>query len=168
MKKVLLLVSVLIFTSKAAFSFVDNKDSDAGTTNINTVSVTNFSLNKLGSQVKVSWFSTEGSNFESIVLEKAENIEDFKSLQSFRSFNSEKALRYISVDIKPAVGQNNYRLKIINKDGSETYSEVISIGVRPEVTKEVAPAPVKRKVQNNKYGLDTLNLFSSNQIINAA
>ncbi|WP_341228630.1 hypothetical protein [uncultured Arcticibacterium sp.] len=165
MKKVLLLVSVLVFTAQAAYSL---DDKNGGTTNNSAISVSNFSLNKLGSQVKVSWFSTEGSDFESIVLEKAENIEDFKSLQSFSSYNSAKALRYISVDLKPAVGQNNYRLKIVNKDGSETYSEVISIGVRPEVEKEVAPAPVKRKVENNNYGLDSLNLFSSSQMINAA
>lgn len=165
MKKVLLLVSVLIFTAQAAFSF-DNKK--GGTTNNNTVSVSNFSLNKLGSQVKVSWFSTEGSNFESIVLEKAENIEDFKSLQSFSSYNSAKALRYISVDLKPAVGQNNYRLKIVNKDGSETYSEVISIGVRPEVKKEVKSAPAKKKIQKDVYGLDKLNLLNPSPVINVA
>jgi hypothetical protein len=163
MKKLVLIITAFCFSLTSAFSF--NKIGNENVTGT-SIGITNFSLNSTGEQIMISWMAIEESDFEAIVLEKAENIEEFKSINTLKVFYSRAALRYNAVDTNPVMGQNNYRLRLVNKDGSVSYSEVISIGHRPLKNTNISP---KENVKSqDKFGLSSSQFFNQTLNHNAA
>jgi methionine-rich copper-binding protein CopC len=166
MKNLVLIISAFCFSVSAAYSFNTIKDSGTENASRSETGIANFSLNSSGDQIMISWLSIEQSDVETIELEKAENIEEFKSISTLKGFYSTAALRYNSVDMHPVMGQNNYRLRLVNKDGSVVYSEVISIGYRPQV--KIKHLPRKNVKSQDKYGLSTSYFLNQTLNPNAA
>jgi hypothetical protein len=104
-------------------------------TNFNTVltvpfplSLTDFKSFQDGPQIALNWASVNEQNFYGFNLERSfdglqfENIGEIK--EPIEVLNNKKL--YAFRDINPKSGQNYYRLKMIDTDGSEAYSAIIS------------------------------------------
>jgi hypothetical protein len=169
MKNLVLLILLFCFSATTAFSFDYDNGSEAENAAKSNRKVSSFGLDNLGDQIMISWFSVEESDVETIELEKAENIEEFKTIRTLKGFYSKRALRYNSVDQNPVMGQNNYRLRLVKKDGSASYTDVISIGFRP-VKKENSQLKqnVNSEYKKDKFNLSTTNFLNQTLILNAA
>lgn len=171
MKNLVLIISMFCFSATTAYSFDYDNDSDTDTENSTKSNrkVSSFGLDNLGDQIMISWFSVEESDVETIELEKAENIEEFKTIRTLKGFYSKRALRYNSVDQNPVMGQNNYRLRLVKKDGSASYTDVISIGFRPVKKENSQPKQnVDCEYKKDKFNLSTTNFLNQTLILNAA
>ena len=163
MIKILPILTAILFFSVSSYAF-DNKNEDEATVanySIAKVSISDFSFKNVGGKILISWFSNEGSQIETIELKKADYTEDFETLQSMRGFSSPRALKYNSVDLNPITGQNNYRLKVITKDGSVSYTDTISAGYREIKTKKDSEKKIEAQPKADKFGLSNSNLFNS-------
>jgi hypothetical protein len=87
-----------------------------------------FSVNKKGALPHLSWSTTSETNFSHFMVQKSKDAKGFESIGRVESvgFESDKSA-YSFVDEKPFAGNNYYRLKMVDKDGTEDYSKIISV-----------------------------------------
>ncbi|MFN3402603.1 MAG: glycoside hydrolase family 9 protein [Cytophagaceae bacterium] len=90
----------------------------------------------------LNWSTASESNSKFFEIQKSSNPESgFSTIGSVPAAgNSSKVLTYNFMDENPAIGVNYYRLKQVDKDGSEEFSNVISV-VWDEPTIHLAPNP---------------------------
>jgi len=115
-------------------------------------------------QVKVNWnIATEINSLRYDIERSA----DGRNFTPVGSVNASNAGRYSFIDVAPAAGDNFYRIKGIDKDGSSMYSSVVRVNSnrkQPELT--ILPNPIvsgKLNVQlsNFEKGIYTVSLFSN-------
>jgi hypothetical protein len=107
--------------------------------------LTSFTADQDAEQIGLFWSSTDEENFSGFNVERSF---DAKSFETLGLVSSEKEIsngkkNYIFQDTKPKVGQNYYRLKMINLDQSFEYSGIISQNfVSDKFTLKPYPNPV--------------------------
>ncbi|MFT6880624.1 MAG: hypothetical protein ACJARG_001557 [Arcticibacterium sp.] len=170
MLKILSILSSIVFFSVSSYAIDNKSEAEASIINysIAKVSISDFSFKNIGGKILISWLSIEGSQIETIELEKADYTEKFEKLESMRGFSSSRALKYNSVDLHPITGQNNYRLKIITKDGRVSYTDTISAGYREVETQKSSENTIEAMPKSNKYGLSNAKLFSLSLLFSIA
>ncbi|MFT6880623.1 MAG: hypothetical protein ACJARG_001556 [Arcticibacterium sp.] len=162
MLKILQILSATILFSVSGYASDNKNEAEAPVVSysIAKFSISDFSFKNIGGKILISWFSNEGSQIETIELEKADYTEKFETLQEMRGFSSSRALKYNSVDLNPITGQNNYRLKIITKNGSISYTNTISASYREIKTKKTPENKIGDQPKTDKYGLSNAKLFN--------
>jgi hypothetical protein len=87
-----------------------------------------FSAVKNNGKVNLKWVTTSEVNSMDYVVEKRINGRDFTSIGRVASNNiSDRQSTYNFVDNDPGNGINYYRLKMIDHDGTFTYSNILSV-----------------------------------------
>lgn len=105
------------------------------------VKLKNFKAEKNKSSVTLSWLMAEQDNLSHFVIERSSDGRKFNTLAGISEINrnTDLSAAYEFEDREPAPKANYYRLKIVDKEGSATYSPVKMItmsesGVKKEIS----------------------------------
>lgn len=93
-----------------------------------------------GTQTNIYWTTVNEVNTQEFQVERSNNGREYQSIGKVAAEGS-FSTKYSFVDTKPLEGANYYRLKIIDKDGSFSYSKVIVINTKPSAAISVYPNP---------------------------
>jgi len=91
------------------------------------VSLVSFSAKKNSKSIDLSWATEDESNLSHYELQRSSNGRNFSSLQSIQSRNSLSKTDYSYNDSKPLNSIAYYRLKIVEVDGSASYSKIVTV-----------------------------------------
>jgi hypothetical protein len=91
------------------------------------VVLTSFSGKILNNETKLFFTATNEVNAKSYVIEKGKDINSFSSIATIPAKNSTALVAYEYIDETKLNTIQYYRLKIVDNNGSFTYSKIISI-----------------------------------------
>ncbi|WP_422358787.1 T9SS type A sorting domain-containing protein [Reichenbachiella sp.] len=99
--------------------------------------------------VALHWQTRSELNSDHFVLEKRVGKDSFIELSKVEAMgNSNQPADYFSIDKAPVLGENFYRLKQVDIDGSSTYSEIIMVESNNSLNNWVVyPNPAKEFLQ---------------------
>ena len=107
----------------------------------------NFTASYAAKTVVLSWEISDGGSLSHVVVERSLNGSDFKSLTLQQVKNLSTVVKYTVTDNTVISSENKiyYRLKIVSKDGTFKYSNIIyaSINRNPSDI-QLSPNPVKQ------------------------
>ena len=117
-----------------------------------------FTASKLNKKVQFNWATTNEINTRSFEVEKSYNARDWNKIATVNAVNNNLTEnKYLSYDDQPANGINYYRLKMIDRDGKFTYSDIRTIRYdRDAITISLQPNPADKSVAIN-FNTDKLN-----------
>lgn len=135
--------------------------------------LTHFTINKNSTFVSLNWITTTEINSKSFEVERSIDGKNFTAIGTVeaKGFASD----YSFIDVKPFVGLNYYRLKMVDKDGKFEYSEIKTIKFGNSFKFEMYPNPAKSTVNilvdklNSKAILIITNIYGKqlyNQLLN--
>ena len=112
------------------------------------VTLTVFKLVKEGSTAQLNWRTTEETNADRFEIERSADAKTWKQIGVKIAFNGGKAVTdYSFVDRIPASMVSYYRLKMIDLDGTYSYSRVLSLSFdQSAVALVVYPNPVSERL----------------------
>ena len=118
-------------TSFSQFSIVSDVDLP--------VKLTSFMASKTrNDEVLLKWESASEVNFDRYELEKSGNAVSFEKLTTI---DQKEEMRYTFTDVDPKAGNNYYRLKMIDLDGTIEYSEVRLVNFQSNLKYSLYPNP---------------------------
>ena len=91
------------------------------------VSLMNFSAKKNNGSIDINWTTDNESGMSYYEVQRSSDGRNFSSLQSVQSRNSVSRMNYSTSDNKPLNGISYYRLKMVEIDGSATYSKIATV-----------------------------------------
>lgn len=123
----------------------------------NTLPLTldNFSASAEKSTVTLNWLTSNEENTSHFEIERSTDGQRFSFLDEIRAKGSIGLVsEYSIVDRQAPAGQQFYRLKMVDLDGSFTYSSVVTVDIETEVLVNVYPNPTADRItitpQNNE------------------
>ena len=151
---------LLVVNNSATNTIVFPVDS-AGRTNIQLISgnilpttITLAATIVNQNKVNISWKALEQQDIASYQVERSWDAATFQPINTV-SANGNITADYNFIDNAPLNGSNYYRIKIINKNGSISYSNVAVINLSSKAFIQVSPNPVA----NNNIVLQTKNIL---------
>ena len=94
----------------------------------------NFAGSKCGNNVCLLWLTENEQNFSHFEIEKSNDGRNFVTLNNVPARNTAGRNTYTSSDASPVNGDNFYRLKITDLDGTIRYSKIIKVNIgKPEL-----------------------------------
>jgi uncharacterized delta-60 repeat protein len=121
------------------------------------LSLTSFTAVRQNKFVQLNWETASEQNTASFEIERSADARSFTKLGSVKSSgNSSSAKNYVFTDAQPVTGANFYRLKMVDIDGSFTYSKVVVVNMN-SITKglQIFPNPVKDVLYVQATGSET-------------
>jgi hypothetical protein len=92
------------------------------------VKLITFVAGKEQNTARLSWATSEEVNADRFEIERSADARSWKSIKSVKAIgNSSSQQKYLAIDNLPLPGLSYYRLKMIDLDGSYTYSGVESL-----------------------------------------
>jgi PKD repeat protein len=92
----------------------------------------------------LQWTTAQEINSSYFEIQRSKDAINFSAIAQINAAgNSTAATDYSFADNKPANGENYYRLRIVNKDGSYVYSAIKSINDAVIFSAKIYPDPVK-------------------------
>jgi hypothetical protein len=91
------------------------------------VSLVNFSAKKSNSSININWTTDDESGMSNYQVQRSSDGRNFSNIQSVQSRNSVSRISYSATDNKPLNGIGYYRLKMVEVDGSATYSKIVTV-----------------------------------------
>lgn len=125
------------------------------------VELSHFDVKKMGnSEALLRWTTNQESNSESFEVERSENGKWFKKIDHVSAnHQSNTPIQYEFLDRSPRPGKNYYRLKIIDHDGSYSYSEIRSIEFNTDLTRyDIYPNPTSNELHVRPIGESEQNV----------
>ncbi|SEI41895.1 Por secretion system C-terminal sorting domain-containing protein [Dyadobacter koreensis] len=98
------------------------------------VTLISFSATAEGAAVQLNWATTSETNSERFEIQKSADAKNWNALSSVSAKGESKTRAdYNFTDVNPFNGQNFYRLKMIDRDGTFAYSRINSIKLKAEI-----------------------------------
>jgi predicted extracellular nuclease len=111
------------------------------------VSLADFTVVKDGNKSKLKWTTTQETNTKEFIIERSANGINYQPIGAVKAAgNSTTAVYYNAVDINPAKGVNQYRLKMIDIDGKPEYSAVRRVNFDNNNLYSFYPNPAKNLI----------------------
>ncbi|MCE7059579.1 T9SS type A sorting domain-containing protein [Dyadobacter sp. CY343] len=130
------------------------------------VTLVTFNAAAEGTTASLSWSTAEESNSDRFDIERSKNGKNWSKIGSVKSNQESKITQYYNFsDANPAGGQNFYRLKMVDLDGTFSLSQIKD--VKFSEVSFVSPNPV-RADENLKLTLTDWSNVKSVQVINTA
>ncbi len=110
----------------------------------------------LNKTVQLHWQTAHEQNTDHFEVEKSTDGSRFTAFSSVNAMGS-GGNKYYSIDRQPQMGDNFYRLKMVDKDGVFTYSQIVKIRMADAanaITMSVYPNPAKHELFVNCMGSD--------------
>ena len=101
-----------------------NSSTNPATTNALPVRLLYFKGQQISNKLVISWRVTDISNFDRFEIERSNDAVNFEKI-GFQTLSNTDVYNYFDTD--PYDGQNYYRLKLQDLDGSFDYSKIISV-----------------------------------------
>ncbi|MDR6806963.1 hypothetical protein J2Y45_004155 [Dyadobacter sp. BE34] len=118
------------------------------------VTLTRFTAVAESKTVLLGWSTTEEANSDRFEIERSQNGKQWRLIASVASQGDSKVLvNYSHVDASPLVGQNFYRLRMVDNDGTFAYSQIRKVAFAGEGGVAPYPNPVVDKVLIRQYEL---------------
>lgn len=112
------------------------------------VTLVSFEASNEGNLVSLNWRTSEEVNVDRFEIERSLEGKKWNKIGSVTaSGNSTDLKRYSFTDKNPSLGVNYYRLRSIDKDGSESTSMIRSIVMNKERGLSLFPNPVSNRFQ---------------------
>lgn len=132
MKKVLTLAAIigLIFTVSAQENSLQASFNKALLKAENESTLTNFEAHFDGKQqiVQLNWKKQNGKHIANYIIEKSTDKSDWQELAQINGMeHNDQAVDYFQTDNQPSEGISYYRLKQINSEGKESFSNIIPV-----------------------------------------
>ena len=86
-----------------------------------------FSLQKVGNAVRVSWITADEANMDHFEVERSQSARDFASIGAVPNKNLLTQNSYSFDDIHPLKNISFYRLKMVSGTGAISYSRIIPV-----------------------------------------
>ena len=147
------------------------------TTGTLPLTLLNFDAKKVFNQVNLNWSSTNEVNTDKFIVQRQNANGVFEEIGIVTAANIGGLNTYSFVDPSTAAGTRYYRLSQVDKDGSVTYSKVISVEVA-DVQLSVFPNPASGtmltvshpEVTNGKIEVRSVNgnVVLSRELVNGA
>lgn len=131
------------------------------------VTISDFQLKRNNNKVLLSWETKAEINFSHFELERSENLNSFKSIATINGLNQLNGNTYNYTDLPTAVNTKYYRLKMVDKDGSFTYSNVLSTTFNGN-NNGLVVYPTITKGEAVKVSFDKVSTTAQLKLINAA
>ena len=129
--------------------------------NIVPITLLSFNAFPMNNQsVQLQWNIARAIHFNHFVVERSINGRNFKTMGSVRYRNENNANHYSFIDYSPINGVNYYRLKMVDDDGSFTYSTTIAINLTQVDfnTLKVLENPVSNVLKLNIHSNESENV----------
>ena len=111
--------------------------------------------------VCLNWVTANEVNVENMIVEKSADGKTFQPLATVNADGGNGNNYYNYEDKQPFAGFNFYRLKIIDKDGSFTYSQIVKVDFM-NVGVEVSPNPAKDFITvHANIGMSSIELINA-------
>ncbi|MBK8451666.1 MAG: T9SS type A sorting domain-containing protein [Saprospiraceae bacterium] len=91
------------------------------------IKLENFAATSINCNTIITWSTLEENNTESFIVEQSFDAIDFHSIATLIATGSMNGTNNYKISISQPSGIVFYRLKIINKDGTSSYSKIILI-----------------------------------------
>ncbi len=120
-----------------------------------------------GGVVEIAWSAMEIENFDRFELEHSEDSKYFLTIETFGAIGSETVYDQTFYHDNPTHGANFYRLKMIDLDGSFSYSSVLMAHCSPALESlRVFPNPTVGNLSiclstENEHYLGTIHVYNS-------
>lgn len=105
------------------------------------VRLLSFAASKCNNGICLQWTVENEENFSHYEVEKSRSMNNFISMNNTVARNSGSRENYTTTDINPAAGDNYYRLKMVNLDGSFSYSKIIRLNLGNAEPVSLQPNP---------------------------
>lgn len=157
-----------VYDNDWGFNIDDLNIITGGTPTLLPVVITDFTGRNEGAENKLYWNTASEFNAKSFVVERSVNAVDFEEIGSVAAAGNSQSLRnYSFTDKHPYSGENLYRLKMVDIDGSYRYSKLVSIVVhsdesalKPEGIEKIYPNPTNGKVFINFNVMEEKSVFN--------
>ncbi|MEO6282013.1 MAG: T9SS type A sorting domain-containing protein [Dyadobacter sp.] len=111
--------------------------------------------------VSLSWATASESNSRNFELQRSQNGAKWVIIASLNAQGeSGKTIQYSFVDSSPTEGNNLYRLKMIDTDGTFAYSKIVNVNMGSDPTVGIYPNPA-----TDKISLDVQDLLNAKSIL---
>lgn len=147
----------------------DNLTVDAGMYEGSTplpVTLISFNANKENETVQLQWITSAETNSESFDIENSLTGKTWQTLGNvIAAGESATKTSYSFVDKNPSNGENLYRLKMIDKDGTFAYSSIRSVTLEVDNQVTIYPNPVSDRILfkvNDWTKIGKIQLFDLN------
>ncbi|MEO6328648.1 MAG: T9SS type A sorting domain-containing protein [Ginsengibacter sp.] len=118
------------------------------------VTLVKFSGRLQNNHVSLTWITTDELNTKQFIIESNNNSTSFTHIGNVAAQSTSGIHQYSFIDTRPLTGNSIYRLKMIDKDGNFTYSNIVSIKADNGAFRFSAyPNPAK-----NTFNLKTLSV----------
>jgi alpha-tubulin suppressor-like RCC1 family protein len=108
------------------------------------VTLSNFTVAKINGHALLNWSTSSEENTQSFIIEHSTNGNDYTQIgKAAAEGNSSEVENYSFTDNDPAAGTNYYRLRMVDKDGRFTYSEIRVLNFDGAITIVVYPNPTE-------------------------
>jgi hypothetical protein len=108
-----------------------------------------FTAKTKNKQVELNWEMACEINNESFIVERSENGNEYTSISTLKGAgNSQVQQNYQFVDYKPLTGTSYYRLRQVNSEGKNTFSNVERVNLK---AREVASSVNIQRVGPNPF-----------------
>lgn len=85
-----------------------------------------FTVQEVNNKVQILWQTASEQNAAFFSVERSEDATSFTEIARL-SASAPQGRKYVAKDESPLKGKAHYRLKMVNKDGTFTYSDVKSV-----------------------------------------
>lgn len=157
--------------------FYDNGNNSTGLSNTTALSVvglggivlpvsfTHIEAQKAGATALLSWGTGTEQNNQGFDIERSADGKNFVKVGYQRSLavegNSTANLEYSFTDSKPMPGQNQYRLKQMDRDGKFTYSKIVQLSFDGAGEVKMFPNPATTsKVIVEATGVQSIDVYN--------
>ena len=136
--------TILVFALIFLLSTTNTLESKAQST-----SLANFQAQQRGNAVQLSWTALFESDMTSHEIQKSTNGSSFINIGTLVAQNNAAPFRYTFLDATPTEGNNYYRLRTLDKQGNESFSNILSVNNSVGKTDvRVLPNPAQSGVLN--------------------
>jgi hypothetical protein len=108
------------------------------------LNLTAFSATPKKDMVRLDWSTSDESNMDRFEIQRAAEGGDFTSFGTILCKNQVTTNAYAFNDYSPLSGTSSYRLKILEKSGSITYSKIVQVHFKSDNAITLYPSPWKK------------------------
>lgn len=106
--------------------------------------LTSFVGKEKGEAVQLQWTTETEINNSHFIVEKSTDGRTYKEIAQVTGSGTTYDLQeYTAIDNSPERGLNYYRLRQVDFDGTEAFSEIVSVEIEAGNTVNISPNPVK-------------------------
>ena len=115
-----------------------------GAATVLPITLSKFTAKKVNNDIQLAWVTQTEKNVARFEVERSADAQNFISIGTKSAKgNSNVALFYDLMDTRPLSGNNYYRLKTTDNDGSVTYSSVVNVFFGKSFNADIRPNPVR-------------------------